>query len=226
MASRLVIVDDHALIRSGFAHTVNGHPDLAMVGEAATAAEAWLLIRSLNPDVAVVDSALPDGSGVKLAARLRTALPSLGIVVLDSGGDDSVMLAALEAGASAVVVKTAPVDQMLAAVRHAAVAPSSFIAAGLAAALARSRAGARLLSPRELEVLYGLQEGLSIPAIARSIHVSESTAKTYTARLYEKLGAVNRTQALLAALRLGLIRNDVLPVDAGRVPLATSQPAT
>jgi DNA-binding NarL/FixJ family response regulator len=225
MPVRLVIVDDHPLIRRGFSRTSQDHADLEMAGEAECAAEALLLVRSVVPDVVVIDSVLPDGSGVKLAARLRAEFPGMGLVLLDSGDDDSLMLAAIEAGASAVVAKTAPVEQAIAAARHAAAAPSAFSAVGLAAALARSRSDTRLLSPRELDVLVGLRDGLSIPAIARAIHVSESTAKTYVARLYEKLGAGNRTQALLAALRLGLIRNEGLPRAGARVAVAATPSA-
>ena len=106
--------------------------------------------------------------------------------------------------------KTAPVEEILCAIRHAAVAASSFTAAGLAMAMARRQSTvARLaLSPREREVLMLLRDGESIPAIARTLYVSPSTAKTYVSRLYEKLGASNRAQALMAALRHGLIRSD------------------
>ncbi|HEX2313786.1 MAG TPA: LuxR C-terminal-related transcriptional regulator, partial [Thermomonospora sp.] len=100
-----------------------------------------------------------------------------------------------------------PRTEIVAALRHAAVAPGSFTAAGLAQALARRRSG-ELLSPRERQVLTLLMDGRSIAAIASTMHLSHSTAKTYTARLYEKLGAANRTQAVMAALRMGLIRQD------------------
>src|SRR5206468_4205574 len=120
---------------------------------------------------------------------------------------DAPLIRAMEAQASAYVARSAPVEEALAAIRHAAVAPDSFTASGLAAILGRRRTG-ELLSPREREVLALLIQGLSIAEIARAMHLSHSTAKTYTARLYEKLGAANRAQALMAALRLGLIRQD------------------
>ena len=115
---------------------------------------------------------------------------------------------ALETGVSAFVGQTAPVEEMLAAIRHAAVAASSFTASGLAVALARRQTvQERLaLSPRETEVLGLLGDGLSIPAIAARMFISQSTAKTYVARLYEKLGAGNRAQALMTAIHYGLIR--------------------
>ena len=114
---------------------------------------------------------------------------------------------ALESGVSAFVAKNAPTAEILAAIRHASVAPASFTASGLALALARRRRAQdrAALSPREQQVLSLLGQGFSIPRIARALYVSPSTAKTYVARLYEKLGASNRTQALMTALREGLL---------------------
>lgn len=120
---------------------------------------------------------------------------------------------ALDTGASAFVAKTAPIAEILGAIRHAAVAASSFTASGLAVALSRRQVaqGRFALSPRESEVLMLLRDGLSTPAIARRIYVSPSTAKTYITRLYDKLGATNRAQALMIAVQHGLIRFQALP---------------
>jgi DNA-binding NarL/FixJ family response regulator len=136
--------------------------------------------------------------------------------VLGPSGDDQALFAAMDAMASAYVATSAPPAEIVAAIRHAAVAPGSFTSADLAQALARRRTG-ELLSPRERQVLALLMDGRSIAAIANSMHLSHSTAKTYTARLYEKLGAANRTQAVMAALRLGLVRHDS-PVPPPRLP--------
>jgi DNA-binding NarL/FixJ family response regulator len=109
------------------------------------------------------------------------------------------------------VAKTAPTSEVLAAIRHAAVSANSFLASGLGEAFARRQlaAPAPVLSPREAEVLVLLGRGLSVPAIAGLMFVSHSTAKTYVSRVYEKLGASNRAQALMAGLRLGLIRKEL-----------------
>ncbi|MET8760938.1 response regulator transcription factor [Lentzea sp. NPDC004782] len=210
MAIRVVVVDGHTLTRYGLTTLAAAHPDLEVVAEASTAAEAPAVIAAAAPDVVTVAVGLPDADGLRLARDLRDRHPSLGIVVLTAQGEDDVLFRALETGASAFVGKTAPVEEILCAIRHAAVAASSFTAAGLAMAMARRQSTtARLaLSPREREVLALLQDGVSIPAIARTLYVSPSTAKTYVSRLYEKLGASNRAQALMAALRNGLIRND------------------
>jgi DNA-binding NarL/FixJ family response regulator len=121
-----------------------------------------------------------------------------------------VLFRALETGVSAFVPKTAPVSELLTAIRHASVAALSFTAAGLAGALSRRRAvrTQMALSAREAEVLDLLHSGLSIPAMALRMYISPSTAKTYVSRLYEKLGAANRAQALMIAYRHGLIQFD------------------
>jgi len=210
MVIRVVIVDGHTLTRFGLTTLAGAHPDLEVVAEASTGAEAVDVIASTSPDVVTVAVGLPDGDGLRLARELRDRYPSLGIVVLTAQGEDDVLFRALETGASAFVGKSAPVEEILCAIRHAAVAASSFTAAGLALAMARrhSTTTRMALSPREREVLMLLRDGVSIPAIARTLYVSPSTAKTYVSRLYEKLGASNRAQALMAALRNGLIRSD------------------
>jgi len=120
-------------------------------------------------------------------------------------GDDQ-LFGALEAGASAFVPKTAPADEVVAAARHAASSPNAFTAADLAEAMKRRLApSGPQLSPRESQVLRLLADGMSVAGIAKQLFVSESTAKTHISKLYEKLGAANRAQALMTALRLGLL---------------------
>ncbi|MCX2952160.1 response regulator transcription factor [Lentzea sp. NEAU-D7] len=211
MAVKVVVVDGHALTRFGLKMLAAENPDLEVVDEASTGAEARAIIAAASPDVVTVAVALPDGNGLRLARELRDRYPALGIVVLTSHGEDDVLFRALETGASAFVGKSAPVEEILCAIRHASVAASSFTATGLANAMARRHAAHLTLSPREREVLHLLGEGVSIPAIARTLFVSPSTAKTYVSRLYEKLGVSNRAQALMAALRIGLIHSDATP---------------
>jgi DNA-binding NarL/FixJ family response regulator len=145
-----------------------------------------------------------------MAREFRQRYPGLGIVILTSQDEDAVLFRAAEAGASAFISKNAQADEVLSAIRHAAVAATSFTAPGLAAALSRRRRlQERLaLSQRETEMLRLLSDGMSIPAISAAMCVSQSTAKTYVARLYKKLGAANRAQALMAAVRCSLIGSD------------------
>jgi DNA-binding NarL/FixJ family response regulator len=215
MPIRLVVVDGHTLTRYGFQELVAKQPDMEIVAECGLAADAPAVLADFRPDVVTVDVALPDADGLQLARELRDHYPELGIVILTSKGQDDVLFRALETGVSAFVPKTAPVEELLAAIRHAHVAASSFTAAGLARALSRRQAARSnlFLSGRETEVLGLLQRGLSIPAIALQMYISPSTTKTYVSRLYEKLGAANRAQALMIAFRHGLIVVDSdLPV--------------
>src|SRR5262252_8815999 len=207
MTIRLAIVDGHTLTRFGLRQLVAQHTDIELVAECGFAALAPEMIAASDPDVVTIDATLPDGDGMRLARNFRDLYVDLGIVMLTSRGEDDVLFRALETGVSAFVAKTAPVEEVLAAIRHAAVAAASFTASGLAMAFARRRALREqlALSPREQEVLNLLHDGLSIPAIAIELYISVSTTKTYVARLYEKLGAANRAQALMAALHYGLI---------------------
>jgi DNA-binding NarL/FixJ family response regulator len=191
------------------------------VAECASAAEAARVVATERPDVVTLDTSLPDGNGLRVAREFRQRYPGLGIVILTSQDEDAVLFRAAEAGASAFVSKNAQADEVLSAIRHAAVAPASFTAPGLAAALSRRRRlQERLaLSQRETEVLRLLGDSMSIPAISAAMCVSQSTAKTYVARLYKKLGAANRAQALMAAVRCSLIGSDqAAPASVAFIP--------
>jgi DNA-binding NarL/FixJ family response regulator len=207
---RVVIVDGHTLTRFGLLGLVGEQADIEVVGDSGLGAEAVALVDSVKPDVVVLDTALPDVDGLLIARELRDRYDGLGIVLLTSNGEDDTMFRALEAGASAFVTKNAPIAELLAAIRHAAVAAGSFLASGLGQAFARKQLAAPrpVLSPREAQVLVLLGQGLSVAAVAGRMFVSHSTAKTYVARVYEKLGASNRAQALMAGVRMGLISED------------------
>lgn len=212
----LVIVDSHPVTRLGLALMVNEQPDLHTVGEAGTAAQAIGLIAALQPDVVTIGLSLPDRDGLELAAELRDRFEGLGIVIFTARGEDDVLFRALETGASAFVSKTASSPEILGAIRHAAVAASSFSSRGLAAALRRRQLAPALpvLSERERQVLGLLLAGLSVPDLAVRLHISASTAKTYVARLYDKLGANSKAQALLTAVRLGLVESVPTPTPS------------
>lgn len=204
---RVAIVDSHPLVRWALVQIAQDQGDMVVAGEAASAEEALALVFAVQPAVVSIECSTEEREGWLLAERLRDAHPNLGIVVLTSDDSDQMLFRALNLGVSAFVSKAAPIPDVIAAIRHAAAAPQSFSAAGLAEALRRRQeTNSRLaLSPREQEILLLLQEGLSVPAVAAQLFVSLSTAKTYVARLYDKLGARNRAQALMAAVRLGLL---------------------
>ena len=226
MPIHLAVIDGQTLIRYGLRELIAHHPDMEIVAECQAAVDAPRVIAAALPDVVTVDVTLPDGDGLQLARDLRDNYADLGIVILTSKQEDDVLFRALETGVSAFVAKTAPVEEVLAAIRHAAVAAASFTASGLAMAFARRRAvqDQLALSPREKEVLNLLHDGLSIPAIAIELYISVSTAKTYVARLYEKLGAANRAQALMAALHHGLIDYHEVPSHGALARPGAAQP--
>ncbi len=206
---RVVIVDDHELIRQGLRRAFERAGDFRVVGEAGSVAQAMALLPAENPDVVVTDVRLPDGDGIALAGAIRGRNATVGIVVLTMYAGDEHLLGALEAGASAFVNKDAPADDVVAAARHAAANPRMFSAKDLAAAMQRRLAPATgpSLSARETEVLGLLVEGLSAGQMARRLFISESTVKTHISKMYDKMGATNRAQAVMAAVRLGLVPN-------------------
>ena len=205
MSTTVLLVDDHALIRQGLcsALTADG---LDVVGEAASLAEGRAMERKHSPDVAVIDIQLGDGSGLDLVRESRHRRPEVGLVVLTAYDDDDSLLRALDAGASAFVLKSLPSEEVIRAVRAAHAAPTSFTARDLGPALRRrTDAQAHALTARERTVLSLLAEGLSVAEIAGRLFVSSSTAKVHLAQVYSKLGVNNRTQAVLAAERRGLL---------------------
>jgi DNA-binding NarL/FixJ family response regulator len=212
MTIRVVIVDDHNLVREGIARMIDSEPDLIVIGQASSLAEGQALVTEGGADVLVVDVSMPDGSGLSLARSARSAHPGLGIVVLTMHNDDDTLLEALDAGASALVLKSSSADDVLEAIRRTATAPDSFTATGLAGALRRRStlaAAKPILTPRETEVLMRLVDGDSVALVARQLFMSESTVKTHVGKVYEKLGAHNRASAIMAAVRLGFVKANV-----------------
>jgi DNA-binding NarL/FixJ family response regulator len=213
MTARVLVVESHPVTRWGLGRLVSEQPDLELAGDTGSAREALSLAAAMLPDVVVIGLTSPDGHGIPLARDLRGRFDDLGVVLLTATADDGVLLQAFEAGVSAYVAKTAPVAEIVGAIRHASVAASSFTAAGLAAALRRQRESVATceLSAREREVLDHLVAGRSVPSIAVALHISPSTAKTYAARVYEKLGARSRAEVVMAAVRLGLVSREAAP---------------
>ena len=215
MSIRVLLIDDHDLIRGGLRGAFERDGAFEVVDEAGDIRRGTAAALSLRPDVIVIDVNLPDGSGLDAVRTLRGELPDVGIVVLTMYDDDTHLFGALEAQASAFVAKSAPTDEVLSAAKHAAAAPHAFTAADLAGAMRRRMDPAKpRLSSREQEVLDLLGQGLTVPALAKRLYISESTAKSYVSKVYEKLGAGNRSQALVEAVRLGLLK---VP-DGAKVP--------
>lgn len=209
-STSVLLIDDHDLIRQGLARAFERADDFVVAGEAGSVSEGLTKFVELEPDVVVTDVRLPDGTGLDLVRDIRARRHDTGVVVLTMYAGDEQLFAALEAGASAFVAKDAPSDEVVAAARHALVSPRSFAAADLAGAMRRrlTPTGPQL-THREAEVLSLLARGFSVAAIGRAIYVSDSTAKTHISKIYEKLGASNRADAIMKAVRSGLLADDL-----------------
>jgi DNA-binding NarL/FixJ family response regulator len=206
--TRVLLVDDHDLIRDGLAGVFRLEPSMEVLGDAKTVRMALEMFHELRPHVGVTDLQLPDGTGLDIVREVRRVAPDCGVVVLTMHSGDEQIFAAMEAGASAFVGKDAPSSEVVKAAQHAAVSPRSFLCAGLTEAmLRRASAVATQLTSREMDVLKLLADGLSAAEIGARIHLSESTVKSHLAKIYQKLGVTNRAQALVTAMRMGLLSN-------------------
>jgi DNA-binding NarL/FixJ family response regulator len=204
--TRVVLVDDHELIRQGLARAFERDPNMLIVGQAGSVVQGLAAYEQHKPDVVVTDLQLPDGTGLDIIRAIRQQNSDIGLVILTMHSGDDQIFAAMEAGASAFVGKDAPSSEVVSSARHANVSPRTFLCAGLAGAMMRRASEDRpRLSEREQEVLELLADGLGTAAIAGKLYMSESTAKTHIARIYQKLGATNRAQALVTSMRLGLL---------------------
>ncbi len=203
---RILLVDDHELIRSGLGAVIDLEDDLTVIATAGSVAEALTAYAELKPDVVIADLQLQDGTGLDIVRSIRKGTDEVGLIVLTMHSGDDQIFAAMEAGASGFVGKDAPAGEVVKAARHAAVSPRSFVCAGLVGAMMRRQASeSSRLTEREHDVLLLLADGLGAAAIGEKLYLSESTAKSHIARIYQKLGAVNRAQALVTAMRTGLL---------------------
>ncbi len=199
----ILLIDDHDVVRQGLKSALT-HAGYSVIGEAASKNEAFAQIAHKKPDVIVVDLSLPDGSGLEVVSWARGISPTVGIVVLTLHDDESHLLASLQAGASAFIVKSAPLHEVVAAVSHAFSAPLTFSAQGLRAAIEHKKVGFKLTA-REFQVLAFLPSGKTSQQIAQELFISEATVKTHLASIYRKLSVTGRTQALAVALKNNLV---------------------
>jgi len=199
----VVIIDDHAVVREGLKRALHAH-GYEVTAEAATLDEARAQIAHVNPDVIVVDLNMPDGSGLDLIMWARKISNTLGIVVLTLNDTDEYLIAAMKAGASAYIVKSAPIVQLLAAIDFSVRSPLSFSAQGIAAAL-QAKSMSFELTARELDVLSRLANGASNKEIAASLFLTQATVKTHLASIFRKLNVSNRTAAVSKARKHSLI---------------------
>ncbi len=207
---RVVIVDDHFVVRKGVCALLMDAEDIAVVGEGGDGREAIELARRLRPRVILMDLKLPELGGVEAIQAILAEQPETGILVLTASGLDAQVLAAVEAGALGYLAKTAEREELIAAIRRVGQG-ELYLPAGLTRQLLThlhsrpSRTSAEALTAREEEVLRLLARGWSNQRIAEELSISEITIRTHVSHILGKLGASNRVQAALYALRSGLV---------------------
>jgi len=212
MSIRVLVADDHALLRQGVRQVLELEDDMEVVGEAAGGRQALELQQTLRPDVVVLDVSMPDLNGVEVAAAMKREDPNVGIVILTIHSDAPYILAAVQAGVAAYVLKDVKPELLVRAIREAA-GGRAYLSPTVAQRLMREyvrlatgeeRAPMGELTSRELEVLALVAAGKSNSQIARTLYISEKTVKNHLSRIFEKLGVSDRTNAALLAVRHGL----------------------
>jgi DNA-binding NarL/FixJ family response regulator len=202
---RVLVADDHPIVRSGIVALLQTADDVEVVGEASTGLEAVDLALELEPDVLLMDLRMPGIDGDEATARILGDRPATRVLILTTYESDDSILTAIEAGASGYLLKAAPQEEILAGVR--AVARGEVALAPRIAALLvqRVKTPAVALSPRETQVLRLVAAGKSNPAIAADLFVGEATVKTHLLHIFEKLNVSDRTRAVTRAMELGLL---------------------
>ena len=215
---RILIVDDHAMVRRGMRDFLELHDDLEVVGEAEDGAAAIARTAELSPDVVVMDLLMPLVDGIEATATIKATHPDVEIVALTSFIEEARVVAAIEAGASGFLLKDADADDLANAIRAAAAGEVHLdpAVAGIVARRMRARGAAAggttpadalaTLPARERDVLAGVARGLSNRAIAEELGITERTARTHVSNILAKLGLASRTQAALLAVQNGLDR--------------------
>ena len=207
--TRLLLVDDHKLLRQGLRRAVE-EAGFDVVGEAGDGEEAVRLAVELSPDLVLMDVTMPVLDGIEATRRLRHSVPEARVVILTMHGEEETIHEALRAGAVAYLLKDCSTDQVADTLRAVA-AGDTDLSADLARSLLKELPGpeptvATSLSQREVEVLQMFADGCSTVEVGQRLYISAKTVKNHLASIYEKLDARDRTQAVLMAVRMGIIR--------------------
>jgi DNA-binding NarL/FixJ family response regulator len=210
---RVLIVDDHALVRRGIQAYLDTDPSIQIVGEAAAGLEAVHQAKRLKPDVILMDLMLPDEDGIQATAAIKRSNPAIKILVLTSFGDEPRVKAAIQAGADGYLLKDADGEALLAAiyaVLRGDLPIHPHVTRYLVGSAGDSKGvrGSLSLTEREKEVLQLVVKGLSNSAIGHALGISPSTAKGHVSRVFAKLNVASRTEAAVQAMKLGLAPPD------------------
>ena len=205
---RVVLVDDHEVVREGLRALLESAPGMTVVGEFGNATDAKARIPALKPNVAVLDGRLPDGSGIEVCREIRSVDPSIGVLILTSYDDDDALFAAIMAGAAGYVLKQVKGTDLIEAVRLVA-SGASLIDPGLTArVLERIRTGSPMapeladLTEQEMRILRHIAQGMTNRQIGEEMFLAEKTVKNYVSTILSKLGLERRTQAAVLASKL------------------------
>ena len=204
--ARVLLVDDHALLRTGVANIINQESDLHVVAEAGNGVDALEAYEQHQPDVTLLDLRMPVMEGVEVVRRLRERDPQARVIVLTTYDTDDEISRALKAGAKAYVLKDISADGLVACIRDV-LAGKTYLAPAAAAKLAEGVTRVQL-TPRELATLRLMADGKANKEIAQGLGISDRTVKTHLGHLFEKLGVTSRTEAVKVATRRGLVRLD------------------
>jgi len=207
MSISILISDDHPVVRAGLRGMLSGEPDFEVVGEAENGKEAVGLTGELKPDVVLMDLRMPEMDGVAAIERIRAEHPKVQILVLTTYESDADILRAIETGATGYLLKDTPREELFGAIRTVAEGKSP-LAPGVATRLMQRMRDTdeEGLSTREIEVLELVARGTSNKEIAKQLWVSETTVKSHMLHIFDKLGVTDRTAAVTAALKRGIIR--------------------
>ncbi len=203
-AIRILIADDHPVVREGLAALVERRPDMTVAGEAGSGVEAVAQFRRLTPDVTLMDLRMPELGGVAAIGQIRADFPAARIIILTTYDGDEDIYRGLQAGARAYLLKDAPRDELLDAIR-AVHSGQTRIPPAVAARLAERMMSGPDLSPREIEVLRSIVAGRSNRQIGADLAISEGTVKAHINSILGKLGVSDRTQAVTTALQRGIV---------------------
>ncbi len=211
MAIRVVMADDHALVREGIRNVLNRHPDIEVIAEASDGREAVALTLELRPDVVLMDIAMPEVNGIEATRQIKEQSPETVILVLTAYDDDRYVFALLEAGAAGYLLKNAHGDELVSAIREVH-AGESILSPSVARKVLGKFIGSRgdgpageaaTLTEREIEILRLAAAGLPNKAIAEELSVSPRTVQLHLAHVFQKLGVASRTEAVVTGLKRG-----------------------
>jgi DNA-binding NarL/FixJ family response regulator len=202
--ARVLLVDDHALLRTGVANIINQEPDLHVVAEAENGVEAIDAYERHQPDVTLLDLRMPVMEGVEVVRQIRERDPRARVIILTTYDTDDEISQALKAGAKAYVLKDISADDLVGCIRDV-LSGKTYLAPAAAAKLAEGVTRVQL-TPREMSTLRLLADGKANKEIANELGISDRTVKTHLAHLFEKLGVTSRTEAIKVATRRGLVR--------------------